>query len=95
MISRRSFSLVSSLTFLSILLFKEVPSLNLSRNAERLLISLNEFEITEGAKLQDLLYISELSFNEFKFAIEELRFYSIINYNENIIVLMNSKKNYF
>lgn len=50
----------------------------LSKTAENLLIYLSEFDLTEGAKIDDLVYVSELQDKQVKYAVAELIEHSLI-----------------
>lgn len=92
-ISRRLFlqfilALPISITASKLAIFSQ-----LSENAETLLICLSEFDVTEGAEIDDLLYVSEFRKEVFKNAITELKqnnFISIKNNPQKRILLNQS-----
>lgn len=55
----------------------------ISEDAEILLICLSEFDITEGAEIDDLLYVSEFGKEVFKNAITELKQNNFIYIKKN------------
>jgi hypothetical protein len=51
---------------------------HLSDNAKNLLIDMGEFDLAEGAKIDDLIYVSEIEINKLEKAIAELIQFSLV-----------------